>query len=82
MRVLLAAASLLLATPTCAEQAQPDFNMRLPAALRNDLAVILIKLQQTGLCDVPCHLVVARALVAIDVATPVQDKPETPGGAQ
>lgn len=82
---VLGAACVFATSPANTQQVpQPpaDFDMRVSAALRNDLAGTLIKLGQAGLCDVACHLVLARALVALDTATPVvmapQKAPEEP----
>lgn len=76
---------LLLSTPAFAQQqpTQPaNFDIRVSAALRNDLAGTLIKMQQLGACDVSCHLIIARALVAIDTAAPVEPAKDVPGETQ
>jgi hypothetical protein len=68
------ALSTVLSKDACAQQPQRPaaVDVRLSDGLRNDLAGQLIRLQQLGACDVLCHLVIARALVALDTATPVE----------
>lgn len=80
------AISALLATSTAIAQQQQtapsNYDIRVSAALRNDLAGTLIKMQGFAACDVACHIVIARALVALDsgapVAEPEKDKPAAP----
>lgn len=56
------------------QPAQPaNFDIRVSSALRNDLAGLYIKMGQLAGCDVACHVVLSRALVALDAATPVAE---------
>lgn len=69
---------LLLASPAFAQQpAQPaNFDIRVSAALRNDLAGLFIRMGQLAGCDVQCHIVISKALVALDAAVPVPEPKE------
>ena len=66
----------LVATPAFAQQPapRPPVDVRLTDALRNDLAGTLIKMQQLGACDIACHLIIAKVLVALETAVPVEEK--------
>lgn len=75
MRFTFAFFALLVASSALAQQQPPtpaNFDIRVSAAMRNDIAGLLIKMQQLGACDVPCHIIIARALIALESATPVE----------
>lgn len=71
--------SVLLSTSAIAQQ-QPttpaNFNIRVSAALRNDLAGLFIKMGQLAGCDVQCYITLSRALIALDAASPVPEPAE------
>lgn len=58
---------------TCVTSGKSDVDVRVSTSLRNDLAGLLIKLQQLGACDLPCHLISAKTLVALEAAVPVKE---------
>lgn len=58
---------------TCVTPRPPAVDAHLPSGLREDLAGQLIKMQQLAACDIICHLVIARVLVALDTAVPVKE---------
>lgn len=72
----------LLVTPSAIAQQQPaqpaNFDIRVSSALRNDLAGLLIRMGQLAGCDVACHIVLSRVLVAVDAAAPVEPPKEAP----
>lgn len=85
IRSIIALVVLFVVSSVFAQQQPPqhaNFDIRVSAALRNDLAGTLIKMQQLGACDVSCHLVIARVLVAIDTATPVEPAKDAPEETQ
>lgn len=72
----------LLATPSAIAQQQQttpaNYDIRVSATLRNDLAGTLIRMGQLAGCDVACHIVISHALVALDSARPVEPSAAVP----
>lgn len=73
-------ALVLIATSVFAQQQQQtmpaNYDIRVLAALRNDLAGLFIKMGQLAGCDVQCHITLSRALIALDAASPVPESAE------
>lgn len=72
---IFALAALSAIAPAFAQQQQTtpaNFDIRVSAVLRGDLAGILIRMGQLAGCDVACHIVISHALVAIESAKPVE----------
>lgn len=75
IRPIIALVALLAISSAVAQQQQPaqpaNFDVRMSVALRNDLAGTLIKMQQLAACDLPCHIIISRTLIALESASPV-----------
>jgi hypothetical protein len=74
MRSVLAALAITALSVHAQAQQKPPaaFDLRVTNEFRNDLAGLLIKFQLLQPCDVACHLIIARTLIALDTAAPVQ----------